>query len=184
MSLKTSGTVFFNFPIRYATGSTRFDIPFISQPSPSSAIKRIFLIKFFITMRCDLCHIPCDHYGLNTVEFTTARWPEFNFIDHSKKSDTFSIKTLFSRLADLFFQRHSSRTIQLNRKYGGESGSCTRLHGFRVHVITSDPLSSYVASRPMRHPSATDCFTACYYNIYATLKTADNYLPKHTLSVT
>ncbi len=169
MSLKTSGTIFFNFPIRYATSSTRFDIPFIPQPPPSPAVKRIFLKKLSITVCRNLCHITCDLNTLNTVQVAITRWPEFNFIDHSKKSDTFSIKTFFSRFTDFFFQRLSSRTIQLNRKHGGESGSCTRLQGFRVHVITSDPLSSYVASCLMRHPSAPDCFMRWYYNMYATL---------------
>ncbi len=173
MPVKTCGTVFLNLPVRHTTSSTRFDIPFVSQPSPRTTVQRVFLIKFFITVGGNLGNVPRHFDSSNTMKFPTTRWPQFNFIDDIKQPDSFPIKALLDRFTDLFFQRFSFLQ-SLIRKYGGESGSCTRLHGFRVHVITSDPPSAYVASRLMRHPSATDCFKKDDYNIRATQSGSKN----------
>ena len=167
MPVKTCGTIFFNLPVRNTASSTGLHIPFVPQPSPRPTVQGVFLIKLFITVGGNLGYVTTHLNSSNTMKFSATRWPEFNFVDDIKQPDSFPIKTFLDRFTDFFFQRFSFLQ-SLIRKYGGESGSCTRLHGFRVHVITSDPPSAYVASRLMRHPSATDCFKMKHYNIHAT----------------
>ena len=64
--------------------------------------------------------------------------PQLDFADQVKESHPFAIESFFGRgfffhCAALIFP---STCLNIN---GGRSGSRTRLHGFRVHVITSDP---------------------------------------------
>ena len=142
MPAKHSGRILLKFPFRNPAGRTYLNKPFISQPSTCPAVQRVVNDEFFITMDCQFCSITGYFYGSDAVEPSFPGRPEFDFINKVKQPCPLPVESFLNR--GCFFGRHCVwHHLATITKNGGESGSRTRLHGFRVHVISSDPPSAF-----------------------------------------
>ena len=146
MTAKFGGIVFFQLPVRDSALGTDGDKPLVAQPSSGPGVQGVADDEFLVAMGGESGLVAHDLNGANAVELPLAGGPEFDLIDEIEKRCPFSVKSLFYRCC-LLFCHWCILTWRIGCTPsfwvgGEESGSRTRLHGFRVRVIPSDPLSA------------------------------------------
>jgi hypothetical protein len=87
------GSVFFEFPVRYATRAAGTIEPFVSEPPCSATVSGVVGHERFVAVGCDTGLVTHDFDGLDTVKKAASGGPELYLFYQAEKFDPFAVKS-------------------------------------------------------------------------------------------
>jgi hypothetical protein len=127
MLVKICLGIFFDFPIGDLAFLTGALVPFITKPAGGPAVPGFADLEFPVAVGGQFRYRALDLKILDPVKEALSRRPQLDLVQQEKEARLLSIILFFDILG------HTRFLIPLCD--GGESGSFTRLHGFRIHGI-------------------------------------------------
>ena len=104
VAVKTGGSIFFQFPLRYVAHRTDRHRPFVPDPSAGPAVQGVADLENLIAVGGEFCCITGHHNGPDAVKLTGPGRPQLDLGDEVEQPGPLPVKPFFYRTGLFFFR--------------------------------------------------------------------------------